>query len=447
MDSEFGGASTQMESADGLLSTSVKNVQAWMLRLPATLRFLPWLILYAFIANDPAPEVFEGDEARYVASGKNLVQLSYSRPDMRQLWNGPGYPAFLALLFRCGATLQVAHLANAVLLFAAVLLVYRTLLLYCSQTCSTLSGMAFATYWPIFKSLPGLLTETLTVFLFSASIYLVCLCHRDRRTRHVILASVTLAWLAMTKVILGYVIVASLLIYGLLWGVTRRQVGGRLCVIYAGALVLCLPYLSYTFSVTGKTFYWSSAGGSSLYWMSYPGPETLGEWKSSSAVAANPPLLERHRGAVESIRLGKMSPIERDAALRKLAYANATHHPRKYLQNWLANWSRMFFNFPFKSEEQRLSTCFTVLPNLFVLSAAALSIFVTVRLWKQVPLEIHAILILEMLYLGASSLASAYPRMFYVTMPAVAVFVTFALSHGLHLRPSLLTLPEKTVRT
>ena len=43
-----------------------------------------------------------------------------------------------------------------------------------------------------------------------------------------------------------------------------------IALVYALALVWCLPYLAHTYSLTGRWFYWGSSGGMSLYWMSTP---------------------------------------------------------------------------------------------------------------------------------------------------------------------------------
>lgn len=287
--------------------------------------------------------------------------------------------------------------------------------------------IAFAVYWPVFSTIQLILTETLTVFLFSSSTCMICTAHQDSRLRFCVLAGISLSCLAMTKVIFGYVLLASVLGYGVLWGVTRPRAGGRLLSVYAGALLLCIPYLSYTFSITGRVFYWSTAGGSSLYWMSYPGPETNGEWKSSSAANANPAILERHQQALREFPFESMTADERDMALRSIAFRNAIDHPGKYLRNWCWNWLRMFFLFPFTESRDIFSNVRADFPNVVVLSVTVISVVLVFRSWRYVPIEIHSLFILEFLYLSATSLASAYPRMFYVSVPVVVVYTAYGL--------------------
>lgn len=409
-------------------SAARSNLSQSILALSPALTFVPALVVYAVLAFDPTPEATGGDESRYLASARNILAGEYSTPNMRQLWNGPGYPILLAVMFLLGASAQAIHLANAVLLYLALILTHKALLLYTTNRWALLGTIAFAVYWPVFATIDLILTETFAIFLFAASVCFTCWCHTDSRLRFTILASVALASLALTKVILGYVLLVQLLVHGLLWLVTRCRIGGRLFAVYAGAMVLCLPYLTYTYSITGRAFYWSTAGGSSLYWMSYPGTETTGEWKSSSTVAANPALRKQHQLNLKGYDFVRMTADEKDSTLRSIAFKNAINNPQKYLQNWRTNCLRMFFYFPLTRTQHIFSNCRADFPTAVVICLFAISIFTVCRDWRHVPLEVHSLLLLEGLYLGASSIASAYPRMFYVSIPVVIFYSTLALS-------------------
>jgi hypothetical protein len=43
------------------------------------------------------------------------------------------------------------------------------------------------------------------------------------------------------------------------------------------ALALCVPYLVYTYSLTGRVFYWASAWPNPFYWLTSPFPEESGD--------------------------------------------------------------------------------------------------------------------------------------------------------------------------
>jgi len=132
-----------------------------------------------------------------------------------------------------------------------------------------------------------------------------------------------LAYLALTKVIFGYVLVVAAAV-SIIWLVTLRgQEARRSLVICLLALVFCTPYLFYTYKLTGKVFYWSNAGGMQLYWMSSPYPGDLGDWKSSADVVANPLLAVNHAAFFEEV--SNMDSIKADDTFKAAALSNIQH--------------------------------------------------------------------------------------------------------------------------
>jgi len=143
-----------------------------------------------------------------------------------------------------------------------------------------------------------------------------CAVYNSPRLRrlHLAVASLYLAYLALTKVFFGYVIaVAAILCLGaLLW---RRAPELRSALaIFLVALIWCVPYLWYTHSLTGRIFYWGTSGGLSLYCMSTPYPNELGSWFSAQDVKENPELAP-HREFFA--KLEGLSDVEHDDELKK----------------------------------------------------------------------------------------------------------------------------------
>lgn len=60
------------------------------------------------------------------------------------------------------------------------------------------------------------------------------------------------------------------------------------------ALLICSPYLVYTYALTGKIFYWGNSGGLSLYWMSSPHPQEFGDWHNPQTLSEIPELETNH---------------------------------------------------------------------------------------------------------------------------------------------------------
>lgn len=188
----------------------------------------------------------------------------------------------------------------------------------------------------------------------------------------------------------------------------------RFALICGVAMVACLPWLVYTYSLTRHVLYWGNSGGISLYWMSVPSPSQLGEWHAwhsvftAHALAAYRPLF-RH--------LGTLSPLQQDLAFKHLAFVQAVGHPAKYALNLLANLGRMFLGFPFS---------FTLMPALFVglvvfngtlLAGMTASVVAIARGRLPVPPETGPFLLFAALALAVHVFPSSEPRMLLPILP------------------------------
>ena len=93
------------------------------------------------------------------------------------------------------------------------------------------------------------------------------------------------------------------------------------------SLVLCVPWLAYTASETGRLLVWGNSGSLSLYWMSSPESGDLGDWQQANDVFTTPtlaphgPFFERLRG---------LALPEQNAELERRALENIADHPLKY---------------------------------------------------------------------------------------------------------------------
>jgi hypothetical protein len=244
--------------------------------------------------------------------------------------------------------------------------------------------------------------------------------HRFRL--HLAAASVYLAYLALTKVFFGYVIVTILVLWLglLLW--RRTPALRNALMVFVLALIWCVPYLLYTRSLTGRNFYWGTSGGMSLYWISTPYPSELGSWFSVTDVNEKPELAP-HREFFA--KLERFSDVERDDALKKQAVYNITHHPAKYVANWAANVGRLLFSYPFSLGSDRLSTYFYMVPNMFVVVLFLLSLFPAALRPRAIPFEMWALLIFALTAFSGSTLLSAYDRQFRPLVPMLCAWMGF----------------------
>jgi len=239
---------------------------------------------------------------------------------------------------------------------------------------------------------------------------------------HLLAASVYLAYLALTKVFFGYVIVA-VLACSLVLLVWRRPHTVRAAIpVFLLALIWCGPYLLYTYSLTGRLFYWGTSGGMSLYWMSSPQANEYGSWFSVKDVKERTELTP-HREFFATLE--GLSDVERDDAYRKRAIYNITHHPAKFLSNWTANVGRLLFSYPFSFAAQSLSTYFYLVPNMFVVVLFLLSMIPAVLRPRAIPFELWALLFFAIIAFSGSTLLSAYDRQFRPLIPVLGIWQAF----------------------
>ena len=391
------------------------------------LLYLPLLVLYIAIILVFSRDAFQADEGTYIGFAKNLLHGFYSPPAPNiNLWNGPGYPLILVPFAWLKLPLIFIKLLNSLFMYFSVILFYKTLELYIkSKKAVILYSFIFGLYYPFFSRLHLILTETFAILLICGFIYLLCRLFAEDKInfKKLILPSVLLGYLALTKIIFGYVILACLFFFTLLYIIKKLEKFKIMVIIYLLALLFCTPYLIYTYSVTDKIFYWGNSGGSSLYWMSTPHANELGSWHNSSLIETS--ALEKEHHKVFFDKLSNLSPIERDNALKKEAIKNIKNHPMKYFINGLANIGRMLFSYPYSNTYQKLSTYFYMLPSMFIFVLSVLFIYPTVKVRKKIPFEITMLLMFGAVYFGASSLLSAYARQFYIVVPIVGLWLVY----------------------
>ncbi|MEO8128923.1 MAG: hypothetical protein ABI822_17605, partial [Bryobacteraceae bacterium] len=279
-------------------------------------------------------------------------------------------------------------------------------------------------YPPLLQALPSLNSEAVTAFLVCGFMFHFCTLFQETRRFgwHHFAASLYLAYLALTKIFFGYVI-ATILVFlfaSLLW--KRTQPVRKALAVFLLAMLWCVPYLCYMYSVTGKVFYWGTSGGMSLYWISSPYTGEYGSWYSSNQVQERPELAP-HLQFFASLE--RLTDVERDTAYRKQAIRNITSHPKEYVRNWAANVGRLLFSYPFSFGPQSLTTYFYLAPNMFVVVLFLVSLIPAALRPRAVPLELWFLLAFALVAFGGSTLVSGYERQFRPLVPILFVWVAF----------------------
>ena len=404
----------------------MRMIKKWYSRLNIYYKLFPFLLLYltiCFILNNNG---WVGDEKRYILFANNLLHGFLSKQyEEINLMVGPGYSLLLAPMIFLKLPIIVLKLLNGFLLYFSLIISYKTFRFYSTPKNSFLFTVFLGSYYPIFEMLPLLFTECLTWFLISLVCYLVIKNFEKEKIswKYLIFASFTIAYLAMTKVIFGYVIsLMSFISIIMLLLPTLRSWAKKPALIFSLSFAFCLPWLIYTYCITNIPFYWAYSGSDTLYSMSTPYPDELGDWKSYDELKLNP----NHKALMEKI--SNLNVIEKNKILQKEAIQNIESHPLKYFYNWIANVGRIVFSYPYSNAKQTINTYFTIIPNMFVVVFIILSLAFSIAGLRKIPKEIFFLFLFIMIYLFGSSLVSSERRMFIITIPFWFLFFTFVLN-------------------
>ncbi|WP_259066624.1 ArnT family glycosyltransferase [Mucilaginibacter sp. X4EP1] len=398
--------------------------------------FLPFLFFYAFIIFiNKWPKLY-GDEIRYADFAWNLLHGYYSpKPPHINLWNGPGYPLLLVPFMALRIHALYITLLNAVFQYLAVVFLYKALRSVTNNKIALIFSLLLAIYPNVLAILPILYTEAFTGFLISSIIYSITLCYTRGKARYTIITGLLLGYLTLTKVIFGYVLVLSLVACLIVLLFKRnRPYNLRMVKILLIAFAVTIPYLAYTYKLTGKLFYWGNSGGMSLYWMSTPYENEYGDWKVPDLSNHQYPILFKSAEADALLKKNhakevnfilQHNEVEQDILFKQAAIKNIKNSPIKFAVNYYYNVSRMLFNFPYSYSYQDSAIVGNIIRGSLILWASLAGIICTVLNWRKIIYPVKFILLITGVYLLLSGALSAYPRQLDVIVPALLFWTGF----------------------
>ena len=420
-----------------------------------TLKLLPLLALYiGYVMTHQLPHL-RGDEFRYMANVQNILHGFFASEETLMFWNGPGYPLYIAPFVALKLPLLVPRLGNSFFLFFAVLYFHASLKLMAVEKRTLAYAYGFGVLMLFHGAVMDMLfTESMCAFLICGSLYhFIKSVHCDHRcVLNLCLSGLMLAYLAWTKVFFGYVLEAAFLIALVTWilfylfknfqtdRIELRSTLQRVMALTGIALALCLPYLAYTYKITGKLHYWGNSGGVMLYCLSVPEKELVGDWLNFDTVRGSPEFFKHETDVF--LEMAKLDYIARDSAFKKLAMENIKAHPKKFFWNWRANVNRLVFGFPvspYPGSDLELKTgnrsFFYALPIL-------LFFFALIPGWlsrKAIPIEAHLVLFFALISLGGLSLLSGIPRQVFPILPILMFWTVLVFEKGVVIsQPQLL---------
>lgn len=409
------------------------------------LLFIPFLLLFSAIILKTNNNALQGDEGRYLTFAENLLKGFYSPPPPDiNLWNGPGYPIILVPFVAFHLPLLCITLLNAVFYYLSVVLLFKAMVSLASYKKALFFSIFWGLYYTAYIQLPEIYTEPFMYFLISLFILCISRAYQLSKPVYVWYAGIVLGYIVLTKIIFGYVVLVMLAGAFVLFLTKSSSINyKRSVLILATAFITYLPWLVYTYTLTGKTFYFGNAGGVLLYWMSTPYESESGDWKepdltTTYKVGSHVPtnaneLLKQHHLANHEVILSYQG-VERDEAYKKAALENIKSHPVKYLKNWVANLGRLLFDFPNSYVFQSTSQLFKLPTNTATVLLSLGCLVPTVLNWRRIPFGIRFLLILTLVYLGPTTLLSAYSRFFNIIVPILLFWIAYIIQKSLSIK-------------
>jgi|UniRef100_UPI003784C1E5 4-amino-4-deoxy-L-arabinose transferase-like glycosyltransferase len=378
------------------------------------------------------------DEGRYLWFAENLTQGFYVTPEKPDVINGPGYPLVLSALLMVKTPLLGLRMLNAVFMALAVWFSFRAVLPYAGKRWALGVALVTALHPSLVRTAPYLMTEALALCCIAGFAWAFTAALRSEKSNWgmILAAAFAFAWLTLTRVFFGNVIMASIAFLMLLlpfWK-SQRTVLWRALAVLALAFAMCVPWLAYTKSKTGETLCWSTNGGELLYWATSTHEGENGHWFSEEDAQNKPELVAN--GHRDFYKANYYLPVkEREAALKKKALENIRANPTGVLKNCLSNWGRLIFGFPRSYQAEELIMLVLVAVNGPLVLAVLTALWVGWRCRGTIPAEILILALMAFIYLGGTSLLPGLPRYTIVVWPWIGLGLATIVSR--HLKVSL----------
>lgn len=381
------------------------------------------------------------DESQFYQHAKNITQGFYTDPDNPNILDGPGYPLLLSVPVALDIPFFYIRLGNIVFLSLAAIYLLLILRRYIPNRPALVLTYLFGLYPPLLRWANLMYAESLMMLLLIGfSYHFIAWYHKEgKHKRHFLIALLLLGYLALTKIIFAYVILATLALclVALLFKKTYRAYRLKgLTFILLGAMAVFSPYVIHNYQLTGKFFYLGTHGGITLYSRATPFENEWGNWLSEryvlnsdvptgrGKVMANMDILKKNHEELFS-SIDSLSWIEKDSILKEKAIENMKKHPMKYLKNTVANVSRIFFHFPFSYRMQNLDTLGYLIPNIFIVVLALLGLYPALIRFRSIPRELVVLMLISLVYLGGHTLLDGRGRYLIPVVPIWLCFYAF----------------------
>lgn len=409
------------------------------------LLFLPFLILFIIYVLAFPTNGQRGDEARYLMFAHNILNGFYSPPaPYINLTNGPGYPLILVPFLGLGLPLIYLTILNAFFYYFSIIFLYKALQEIVNQQLTVIFSLFWACYYIAYQNIPFTHTETFTYLLISILIFSLIKSFKPEASKEIklytLLAGFITGYIVLTKIAFIYVFWVLFFCALIIYLFNRKKINyKRSVVILSIGLVIILPYLIYAYHITGRMFYWNTNTGATLYWSSTPYSDEYGDWKQDlqqgtiewgnfNIPGSNDSLIAHHQKDYHSIFKSNdftQFGMAQDDGFKKIAMDNIKEHPFKYLQNCFYNVGRLIFHYPFSYAVERPKVLLVFPLNGIVFTLILFCLIPTIKNWRSIIFPLRFLLLFTFLYLGLSSMVTAYVRMFTIIVPILLFWFAF----------------------
>lgn len=394
-------------------------------KFPPVLFILPVLyiiIIFAFANNN-----FIGDEAGYEYYANNITHGFYADSNDINIWWEPGYPLLLAVFKILHLPAIVMKLFNAVFFFAGMILFFKIISTFLDEKKSILFTFILGLWPPYIRQMAYANSEALSCFLMCVIFYYSIQIYRNKNYKQIFILAAAMAYLALTKAIFGYTIAACIILLGIFLIFTKSKEKVKTSIItLLIAFTFCLPYLFYTYSLTGKVFFWSNRGGVNIYHSTTPFAGEYGDWFGYNIYLDNPQAMQNHKDVLEQTK--NMKAIEKDEKFKELGIEHLKNSPKKFFYNWFVSLGRLMFNFPFSYSLQKPDVYFYILPNMFLFTFLFISVGILLRHRRKFPFEYSLMILFSLVYIGGISLAAAVARYTALIYPLLFALILYTFT-------------------
>ena len=409
-------------------------------------------IVAKFAANKPL-----GDGIRFWTYAGNLLKGTYATPEVGMLHMGPGYPMLLSIFRGLDIPIIIAISLNAILLYGSCVYLYKIISQFLPPKVAIVITYVFA-FWDPFLLywMQKLYSEPLVIFLIVYAIYHLLTYYKTPKTKSLLKISAALGYVALTKVIFGYVLLVFLILSAIIYILSKQKVFQKNILVAGLALLFCLPYLGYTYKESGKLFYWGNSGGELLYWTASPHQTDLGEWHTGGpgmndffaqryhlsgidpalVYEVNEIITDRiyqdHKDFKE--RLNGLGAYSADALYKQEAIKNIKEHPLNFAKNWIMNIGRITLGYPHALYAKPPFSAFMSLLNIikssFLVVFFISSLILGIKLLKQIKPAYWSILLFGVIYFGGTSLLAAQSQRFLIPLtPIIIIWLSSIAKH------------------